>query len=957
MTATGRSEISEREAEVLAALGAGWSNAQIASSMHISVRTVESHVSSLLRKYGVADRKVLATIADLAEQAPAGVPAPGRIAGLPVAWTTFVGRAHECDSVLAALRDTRLVTLVGPGGVGKTRLAAVVAAAANQSFPFGGAFVDLVPVRDGFVAQAVAAVLGVTERADQPLEEVIVERLASGRWLIVLDNCEHLLDAVAAFANRVLSGCPATTILATSRERLSVPGERVVPVSPLPLSSDAEALFHDRAAAADPGFQEDSAVIAELCARLDGMPLAIELAAARTASLGVAGLLSGLDDHLRLLAGGRGSDQRHRSLRAVLGWSYDLLDDEESALFRRLAVFVGGFNLNAVAAVTGASTRGAVADVLGRLVDKSLVVHRRGGPGTWRLLETVRAFALDQLEASGERAAIVDRHLHWAAAQTAELDARLGADKHGKPGPTDGADKHGKPGPTDGADKHGKPGPTDGAGWRGDFDEVVDDLRAALAGAEAGVNPTAHRLARALGHLTYARRFLNESLGHYRTAARHAATPIEAARDLIGAADVAQALTVSGDAFDLLLAAAERARAGGDGRAEAFALAQAVTTAGRFPAAFAAPVPRERLSALLDQAVAAGDPDDAVVSALVLAARAWNAGGRIGEPDPELSRAAVAAARRTGDPILICASLDAVSAAATVAGRYREAHRLASERLELIGRMDRADPAAAAEILDTVHIAESRAISAGDLPAALSTATMVLRDDLVGAEPYRSTSKIIPPLALMGRLHEAIDHGREMWDGWERAGAPVATWMSRAVSAVALAYGLLGDAANLALWRDRATGMAGADRPSHSRNLASSAAFAVFVDARVANHAGDLAGAAELVERAFADFSSGWYQAYARAAAAELAVLAGLPDAAERLALATAAAAENDWAAACVARANGRLHRDRDALTASIEGWERIDARFERACTLLLIPERAAEGRDELARLGGLPGR
>ncbi|MEV0719657.1 LuxR C-terminal-related transcriptional regulator, partial [Asanoa sp. NPDC050611] len=305
--------VSEREAEVLALLGEHLSNAEIAAKLHISVRTVEHHVSGLLRKLGAADRRALA-------RAVAAAPA---VAGVPVARDSFVGRAHERDALLAALGRPGLVTMLGPGGVGKTRLAAVLAA----GVPCRGAFADLVPVRAGFVDQAVAAALGVTEGAGQPLREAILERLRGGRVLLVLDNCEHVVDAVAGFVDRVLAACPACTVLVTSRERLNVPGEQVVPIGPLPLAADAEALFLDRARAVDPAFVADPADVALLCARLDGMPLAIELAAARSASLGVAGLLAGLDDALRLLDGGRGGAERHRSLRAVLGWSDELLDD------------------------------------------------------------------------------------------------------------------------------------------------------------------------------------------------------------------------------------------------------------------------------------------------------------------------------------------------------------------------------------------------------------------------------------------------------------------------------------------------------------------------------------------------------------------------------------------------------------------------------------------------------
>jgi len=414
---------SRREIEVLALVGARLSNADIAGRLHLSVRTVENHVSSLLRKYGVADRRALA---EVAAQVAAGVPEPGRLAGAPAALTQFVGRDLERALLVGALRDGRLVTLHGPGGVGKTRLAVEVARAAGSSFPSGQMFVDLIPVRVGYLAQSVAAALGVSERPRESLEEALAARLGDGRFLLVLDNCEHVIDAAAGFAERLLSACPGVRILATSRERLGIRGERTVRLGPLPLGSDAEILFGDRASVADPEFAADPAAVAEICARLDGLPLAIELAAARIPALGVGGVLAGLDDCLRLLSGGRGTDGRHHSLRAVIGWSYDLLDNEERSFFRHLAVFAGTFALNAAVAVTSAGGRPKAADLLGRLADKSLVVHQRGTPGRWRLLDTMRAFATDRLRANGEEARARERHRAWFAAHATDLERPIG---------------------------------------------------------------------------------------------------------------------------------------------------------------------------------------------------------------------------------------------------------------------------------------------------------------------------------------------------------------------------------------------------------------------------------------------------------------------------------------------------------------------------------------------------
>ncbi|GHJ54206.1 hypothetical protein Nm8I071_35130 [Nonomuraea sp. TT08I-71] len=900
---------SKREAEVLGLLRLRMSNAEIAERLFISVRTVESHVSSLLRKYGVADRFDLTAFAG----PPSGGATPaGAMIGLPDPRTTFVGRERERAAVHAALAHHRLVTLLGPGGVGKTRLAGAVGAAAAPSFPLGGVFVDLVPVRDDFVAQAVATALGVTEQVQQPLLDAITDRLRRGRTLLVLDNCEHLLEPVAGLVERILSTCPDVTLLVTSRERLAVPGEQVIPVAPLPVGTEAVALFGDRARAADPGFDADPAVVAELCARLDGMPLAIELAAARSASLGAAGLLATLDDVLLLLAGGRGADRRHRSLRAVIGWSHDLLDDDERLLLRRLAVFVGRFDLTAAVAVSDVGGPGEVADLLGRLADKSLLVPDRGAVSRWRMLGTIRAFAAERLTAAGEEQTTRERHLRWAAETAVAL--------------------------------RGRPA----GGCREEFRAVADDLRAALTNCRPGPSQLGHQLARALGHLAYTHRFLLEAANHFERAAAHAPTPGAAVPDLRHSADcLVTATNCSPQAFRHLVAAAERAAAAGDGDARALALTRAVELANRFTAEPAAEIPQQRLRDLLCQATAAGTVDQPAVTASLTLATAWTAGGRC-QPDPRLAAAALAAARAAGDPVLISASLDAVSGAAGRAGRLREAHRLTGERIALLPELSRDDPSAGVEIVDTIHMAASYAIAAGDLPAALAAAERVYQDDLVSNHPYASASKLIPALALAGRFNEALRHTEAMWAGWCRAARPPAPSLWLAVLTAALAHGLRGDDERFSRWRARALEVTGLTDPEQMPNLVP---FLAFVEARVAVHTSRTDAAASLVRLAFEHEPQGRYGPYARAAAAELAVVAGLPDAADRLAAAAPARAENDWATACLSRAAGRLYHDEDALVASVRAWERIDARFERACTMLLIPEQAAEGRAELAEL------
>ncbi|TQM43113.1 ATP-binding protein [Pseudonocardia cypriaca] len=859
-------EVSGREAEVLAAVGAHLSNAQIAGRLHLSVRTVEGHVSSLLRKYGVADRRELAALVG-PEAGPA--PPPGGVAGLPAARTSFVGRAAEQAAVLAALAEHRLVTLSGPGGVGKTRLAVVVAGAA--AFPFGGAFVDLVPARADSVPQAVAATLGVAEGPQQPLEAAIAGRLARGRSLLVLDNCEHVVDAVAGFVERLLAACPTVTVLATSRERLAVPGERVVAVGPLPLGSDAERLFADRAP--DP---VDPAAVADLCARLDGLPLAIELAAARSAALGAPGLLTGLGDYLRLLTGGRGREVRHRSLGAVIGWSHDLLDAEERDLFRRLAVFAGAFDLPAAAAVGGVALP-AAADLLGRLVDKSLVVHEKG---RWRLLATIRAVAADRLRESGETADVRHRYRLWAVERATAL---AGAS-------------------------------------RAEVDLVLDDLRDALASFPPGPDPAAHRLARSLGRITHTWGFLREARLRYEQAATHAATPEERARDLRSAAECAEVGHDTGTAFELLVAAGEAAA--GNGRATALALA--VDLACRCPATFAVEVPYERLCALLADAAEACDGTDQVATTRLAVARAWNAGPQKLAPDRPLAEEAVTAASRTGDAMLLSAALGALRGAAVVGADLREAHRLSTERLALLAAFDPAEPGGAAEIEDVLAVACADAVAVGEIAAALEVARRILDADVHGDAPHLSLSTVLPALVLAGDLEWARREAPAMWAGWERAGRPPAVWLPVAAQFVALAWGLSGDEERAAVWNVRAAEASGTN-VFHLQH----APLGVFTAARTAVQLGRAATVPEP--------TTGRYLPYAVAAQAELAVVAGRPDAADRLAAAESATAGHAWATACLARATGRLHGDRDALAAAAAGFERIGAGFERAATVALL--------------------
>jgi predicted ATPase/class 3 adenylate cyclase/DNA-binding CsgD family transcriptional regulator len=350
---------------------------------------------------------------------------------LPAQLTSFVGRQSEIGNLREALVSNRLVTLTGAGGAGKTRLAVRVAAALAGEFGDGVCYVDLAPITHPAVVPVTAArALGLPDQPGRSTIDTLQQHLRDRQLLLVLDNCEHLLDSSASLVAALLGAAPRLTVLATSREPLGVTGEAGWQVPSLSLSDDAIELFADRARLARSGFtvnDDNAGAVTEICRRLDGMPLAIELAAARVRTLSLAEIVDSLHDRFRILTGGsRIAVRRQQTLRASVDWSHALLTDTERVLFRRLAVFLGGFDLDAAQAVTGADgvERYQVLDQLTLLVDKSLVVaENAGGTMRYRLLETVRQYALEKLGESGEADAVRSRHRDYYTSMAALLDA------------------------------------------------------------------------------------------------------------------------------------------------------------------------------------------------------------------------------------------------------------------------------------------------------------------------------------------------------------------------------------------------------------------------------------------------------------------------------------------------------------------------------------------------------
>ena len=392
---------------------------------------------------------------------------------LPNQVSSFVGRERELDELKALLADHRLVTLLGMGGLGKTRLSLQVAAELRAEFPDGTWFVDLSPLRDGaLVASETAQVLGLREEPGRSLLQTLGSHLATRRALLVFDNCEHLIQAAASLAHGLVRAAPGVRLMASSREPLHVPGEQVYPVHPLPMpargaglaqlqASAAVRLFVERAQAHKAGWLLSAAeapAVADLVQRLEGIPLALELAAARVRTLSVADINKRLNDRYKLLTGGsRVLQQRQQTLRALVDWSYDLLSEAEQLLFQRLGVFIGGFDLAAAETVCAGEALDSldILDLLGSLVDKSLVLSGSQDAETrYRMLDTLREYAYGKLctSAVGDSTGTAARHAQFYFAL-----AKLGRD--------------------------GMQGPQQRA-WLDRLDFEQDNLRAAMATAQ-----------------------------------------------------------------------------------------------------------------------------------------------------------------------------------------------------------------------------------------------------------------------------------------------------------------------------------------------------------------------------------------------------------------------------------------------------------------------------------------
>ena len=861
--------ITAREREVWSLVARHLTNAEIAAELCLSVRTVESHVSSLIRKRQVSDRRGLARQADGA----LGGSSEAR-ARWPLDVTSFVGREPERAALSTAIATHRMVTVTGPGGVGKTRLAIEVAQRDATRRRDGGWFVDLVSVTDpAMVVAALAATIGVPERHGGSLDDAVVAALAASDAVIVLDNCEHLLDAVRTCVDRLVTGCPSLAVVATSRTRLVAPYEWVYAVPGLSVTDDggdAVTLFLERATAAGGGQVLDRHRVAALCQAVDGVALAIELAAARYPSLGLDGLVAGLDQGLRVLtAGGRVVD-RHRSMRDALAWSFDLLTPQNRTLLCVVAVFAGWFDVDAATSVIWPTApRVDVADGLARLADDNLLAAAPGEPTRYRALEIIRQYAEEQLALRGHSEGVHDRHRQWCRDRLVVL-ARQPRDR----------------------------------AWCERLDRVAGEARAAITWSGHHGDAAAGDLAELLAEQLLLRGYPAEAQRRYEQAATHHPDGTGRARLLRLAAGAAACRMVGNDTLRLLRQAAGEALVAGDPALAAENLAWISIYTREAPGIIATvPGPEDDERTLDDARLRAGGSPAA--EAAVATATAF------GIPDtrPEAIAAASRAAGLARDArasLVHSAALDSLCACHLARADYAGALEALRRREHVLDDVP-LDAASAFQFNDFLLMASEVHLAVGDLARAGEYADRLAELACYREQDHLAIARRIKVDALAGDLDGAAARGERFADAWERAGRPVASNLAPTTYAVAMVHGLRREDRLRRRWSGITSALV-RERPSQQLGGCVSG-WAPTLDALVALHRGrpDLALkrlAADIDDpEVWARWNTALWRPWYAALWAEAAVLGGHPDTEDRLDRSGAATRENPIASAILERA------------------------------------------------------
>ena len=812
-------------------------------------------------------------------------------ASLPRPLTSFVGREREIAELTGLLDTARFVTAVGPGGVGKTRLA--LAAAAHVSYADGVRFVDLIPLADrSGLEAAVAAACGVGVSSLQAVGDGLVAALHDRELLLLLDNGDHVVHPLAVVLARLMSSCPRLRVLVTSCAPLSLSFERVYQVNGLAVGAgdngggDAVALFLARATAAGAApARTEVADIERICGAVRGNALAIELAAARVPSLGLAAVARALADVPASAAAA--SADTPSSMPAALDWSISLLDENASSVLRRCAVFVARFDGDAAREVAGFGdlTPDDVTAGLAQLAENNLVsaMAGAGGQQIYRFLESVRQRALAG-QADGNTAM---RHLDWCAATLEGLAAGADVDE-----------------------------------LRSALRHLEGDVRAALAAAAAHDPPQdrAYALAQASARLLFRTGSLQLAGSRFELAAGLAPDGRLATADLARAAAVAKCRVDGEDAERFELAAAAAAQSIGERTDQAFAYARAAELIRRFPGMFRDDPPDSLATEYLRRARELDDRTPAVVAAVALAE--FSPLGKGGVPADLASLLEFVGS--VGNPLLESAALDLATSVALEQGDLPSAGRTARNRVAHLP--DIADePGAAVEVKDALRVAVFCCLGAGDLTDAERYAVAQGQLGCFSEQRDIADEETLAPAALAGHWRTVLAHSASWLADWEMAGRPIAPGRALGPTAVALTHGLRGDDAARAHWLDVVAGIRGVPAANACRGNG----YGELFDALLFLHRGNPSAALDVLT---AHTSAGIYvtvfRQWAAASAAEAAVLARSPDASAFLATARVRSAGNPIADALTQRAEALAHRG-VGLPVIAEAFDRLGAPYQ----------------------------
>jgi len=932
--------VTDREAEVLALLGDQATHEEIAARLFISVRTVESHAKSMRQKLNLESRRELLRYAASYRSALENRPPPLRPTRLPEPLTSFVGRHGERIALAAALAESRLVTAVGPTGVGKTRLALTVAREAAPRYVDGACHVDLATTTDpAAIPQALATALGVHAATGQPMINRLLALLSDRALLLLLDNAEHLADPVAALVERLLDGCPGIDVLATSRIRLMVPFERVydvpglaLPAGPEEVDGDAVRLFTARAAAfglPEPTL-EDQRRIAGICRTLDGMALAIELAAARSPALGLDGVEQGIGNQLGLLTGGSRAQPRHRSLEHALAWSYRLLDPLDQQVLRRVATFVSPFTAAAAATVAGYGDVGSgeVPAALGRLVEGSLLTTvgaPAGGTTRYRAWESIRQYAIAQWSSESDLE-VPTQHLRWCRAGVAGLlgDATSAISSGGAT-----------------AER-----------WYDAVDALADETRSALnlGNEEVWPHDEGAGLASELADLLFRRGRVGEAKQRYEQAAELTEDPSAAHADYARAAQAAECAIAGEEALRLWRCSAAAAERAGRPSARAVAMARAAEAIERWQGMFAEMPNPSAARDLYAAALELGGDDKraqatAAVAGLFVVADETTLPARAGD--------AIRLAQELGDPLLQTAALDAWTLHELRYGALSAAAAHSRRRLELLTGLEMS-PGVGIEWRDALHMGAFTALGMGDLRAARAAADEHLLLPFLRGEGGLAGEEAVAPLALSGDWRTAITVAERCRTDWERADRLCAPGRGMFASAMLMVHRMRADSEAAAVWLDVVTAIRGVPAAAAMRGSMYGEVF----DGIALLHMGAAAAARDVLGAPLDPdvWLNPIFLPWRSALLAEAAVLGGEPDAPELIEAAEVDAAVNPVAAALTRRARGLHQGDRSALADAANSLDAAGCRYQWARTLVFQGGDSAEtGRDALAAMGAAP--